>query len=253
MITEYHRPSTIDEAIKLLARSGLVTIPLAGGTVVNRPSMESFAVVDLQNLGLNSIHLDGKSLEIGAMASLQSILDDGHVPQALDTAIRQETSFNLRQVASMAGTLIAADGRSSLATALLAMDAQAILEPGGEPMGLGELLLTRHEWLPGKLVTKISIPMSIQFAFESIGRSPADLPLICVAVAKWPSGRTRIVLGGWGKLPVLAMDGPESAGAEAAARNACSDAGDEWASAEYRREMAAVLVARCVEKLERSE
>ncbi len=253
MITEYHRPSTIEEAIKLLKRANIATFPLAGGTVINRPSPEPIAVVDLQALGLNAITTNGKTLEIGATASLQSIIEEDNIPEALATAIHQETHFNLRQVASIAGTLIAADGRSTLATTMLALDAQATLQPGGEQVSLGDLLLTRGERFPGRLVTQVSIPLNIKAAFESIARSPADLPVICVAVAQWPSGRTRVAVGGWGLAPVLAMDGPESAGAEAAAHNACSDADDEWASAEYRQDMAAVLATRCIRGIESRE
>jgi CO/xanthine dehydrogenase FAD-binding subunit len=43
------------------------------------------------------------------------------------------------------------------------------------------------------------------------------------------------------------MDGNEPSGVEQAARSAAQDSGDEWASAEYRGEMAAVLAARCLE------
>jgi CO/xanthine dehydrogenase FAD-binding subunit len=253
MITEYHRPLTLEEAIKLLARSDIATFPLAGGTVINRPSLEPMAVVDLQALGLNVINTNGNTLEIGATASLQSVLEDANILPALAAAIHHETNFNLRQMASIAGTVITADGRSALATILLAMDAQVTLEPGGEQVGLGELMLTRRERLPGRLVTQVIIPLNIKAAFESVARSPADLPVACVAVVQWPSGRTRVAIGGWGLAPALAMDGPESAGAEIAARNACSDAGDEWASADYRQEMAEVLAARCIEGIEKRE
>jgi CO/xanthine dehydrogenase FAD-binding subunit len=42
------------------------------------------------------------------------------------------------------------------------------------------------------------------------------------------------------------MDGTESIGLEAAAHNALREAGDNWASAEYRQEIAAILVRRCL-------
>jgi CO/xanthine dehydrogenase FAD-binding subunit len=45
------------------------------------------------------------------------------------------------------------------------------------------------------------------------------------------------------------MDGPEAEGLEIAARNAFYEAGDERASAEYRREIAAVLARRALEKV----
>jgi hypothetical protein len=45
------------------------------------------------------------------------------------------------------------------------------------------------------------------------------------------------------------MDGTESEGTEAAARNAFHEATDEWASAEYRMDVAATLAKRCLEGL----
>ena len=46
------------------------------------------------------------------------------------------------------------------------------------------------------------------------------------------------------------MDGPEKEGMETGARSAYSLAGDQWASAESRQEMAALLVNRCIAELE---
>ena len=67
-----------------------------------------------------------------------------------------------------------------------------------------------------------------------------------MALARWPSGRTRLAVGGYGNTPLLAMDGIESGGLEAAARNAFDGANDSWASAEYRQEVAGILVSRCL-------
>ncbi len=110
---------------------------------------------------------------------------------------------------------------------------------------LGDLLPLRNKLLPGKLITRIEIPLNIKLAFETVARTPADKPIVCAALAQWPSGRTRLALGGWGQIPTLAMDGNESGGLQTAARNAFSEAADEWASAEYRMEVAAILGKRC--------
>jgi len=83
-----------------------------------------------------------------------------------------------------------------------------------------------------------------------VARSPADLPIVCAAVAKWPSGRTRVILGGYGESPLLAMDGPNPQGADIAARDAYREAGDQWASAEYRSDVAAKLTRRCIDEFE---
>lgn len=265
MIIEYHRPDRLEEALVLLARPEPITVPLAGGSALNRPSPEALAVVDLQNLGLGGYEQAGQSLELGATLTLDELLAAagekvGRSPgaplplqPALVNALRLEASYNLRQVATVVGTLGAADGCSPWAAALLALDAQlSLYRPGAsepEQLGLGDYLLLRKADLRRALITRVALPMHARLAYEYIARTPADWPLICVAVAAWPSGRTRLVLGGYGASPLLAMDGPSPAGAQLAAADAFSQAGDEWASAEYRREMAALLASRALEHL----
>jgi CO/xanthine dehydrogenase FAD-binding subunit len=119
-----------------------------------------------------------------------------------------------------------------------------------ETLSLGDLLPVRGERLEGCLITNITIPLNARLAYEVVARTPADLPIVCVALARWPSGRVRLALGGYGTAPVLALDGPEAGGAEQAAKIAYSQAGDEWASAEYRQDMAAVLALRCLSRVE---
>jgi CO/xanthine dehydrogenase FAD-binding subunit len=249
MIVEYYRPDSLDEALSLLARSGVTTQPLGGGTLLNRPSQERFAVVDLQALGLNTLEQRGNSWVLGATLTLQALLDHPGLPPALEAAIRHEASYNLRQVATLAGTLVSADGRSPFATALLALDASLELKSASIPsewVGLGDLLPVRTERLSGRLVTALTLPANAGLAYESVARTPVDLPIVCAALAQWPSGRTRLALGGFGGAPVLAFDGPEPGGLEVAARESYSHAGDEWASAEYRQDIARTLAQRCL-------
>lgn len=248
MISEYHRPETLEAALALLSRTTPLSIPLAGGTAIDRTVNQELAVIDLQFLGLDTINQRGSLLELGAMLRLQTLLERG-VSEALDRAILLEATHNLRQAASIAGTLVAADGRSPFAAALLALDAQLTMLPGPRLIGLGDLLPVRSKVLSGGLITQVTVPLNVRMAFESIGRSPADRPIVCAALAMWPSGRTRLVLGGYGSSPMLAFDGAEAVGLEIAARSAFSHAEDEWASAEYRSEMAATLALRCLGKL----
>ena len=255
-ISEYHRPQTLEEALALLGRTEPRVIPLGGGTFLNSPAYPAahspssdISVVDLQALGLNTFERNGTFIGIGATATLQACLDTPGLPEAFYHAVRNETTFNLRQVATVAGTLVAADGRSPFATVMLALDARVTVLPDDEVINLGDLLPLRFERLRHRLITKISIPASIQLAYEYVARTPADQPIVCAAVARWRSGRTRVSLGGYGTEPVLAMDGPEPGGVDVAARAAYSQAGDEWASAEYRAEMAVVLTNRCQAKL----
>jgi CO/xanthine dehydrogenase FAD-binding subunit len=256
MIKEYKRPQTIEESLELLAQPD--TLPLGGGTLLSRSGPGSVKVVDLQSLGLNHVRKKGNILEVGATVSLQQLLENEHAPDVLKTAIKLEAPLNLRNAASVAGTLVSADGRSTLTTVLLALDAKLTIEGGPQTedgkrsmlVGLGEFLPLRPENLRGKLITSIEFPLNVKLAIEVVARTPADKPIVCAALAQWPSGRTRLALGGYGKAPLLAMDGTESEGLETAARNAFHESSDEWGSAEYRMDMAATLAKRCFEKFE---
>lgn len=247
MITTYHRPQTLDEALTLLAQPN--TLPLGGGTLLSHPTPDPVSVVDLQALGLNTIARKGNDLELGATVTLQQLLESEHCPEALKTAIKLEAPLNLRNSATLAGTLVSSDGRSPFAAALLALDAKietAIFDNSKvdyQISNIGEYLPLRST----KLITKIVFPAQTKFAFEYTSRTPADKPIVSAALALWPSGRARLVIGGFGKSPTLAMDGTESAGVDSAARNACHEAADDFASADYRMDVAATLAKRCLE------
>lgn len=257
MITDYFRPQTLDEALTLLSRPN--TVPLGGGTLLSHPTPfdsaqgepDPVSVVDLQALGLDSINKKGNNLIIGATVTLQQLLESKHCPEALKIAIKLEAPLNIRNSATVAGTLVVCDGRSTFATSLLAMDAkleQAIFDNSKVEYrisNIGEFLPLR----PTNLITKITIPLNTKLAFEYVSRTPADKPIVCAALTQWSSGRTRLTLGGYGKSPLLAMDGTEAEGLESAARNAYHEATDEWASAEYRMDVASVLAKRCLESI----
>jgi CO/xanthine dehydrogenase FAD-binding subunit len=245
MITVYHRPKTLDEALTLLAQPNM--IPLGGGTLLAQSKAGPVEVVDLQSLNLNTIKKRGNNLEIGATVTLQQLFESEHCPEALKSALKLEAPFNLRNAATVAGTLVACDGRSTFAAALLALDVKLTTIDNRQStiINLGDFLPLR----PRELITSITVPLNVKLAFDYVSRTPADKPIVCAAVAQWNSGRTRLALGGYGKSPLLAMDGTEAEGVEAAAHNALHEATDEWASAEYRMDVAATLVKRCLENL----
>ena len=249
MITNYHRPKTLDEALTLLTQPN--TLPLGGGTLLSHGSTDSVQAVDLQLLGLNSLTKSGNNLELGATLTLQALLESEHCPEALKSALKLEAPLNIRNTATVAGTLIACDGRSTFASVLLAMDSKIVIsskQNEEEIIKIGDLLPLREQ-VRGKLITMIIVPENVKLAFEYVSKTPADKPLVCAAVAQWNSGRTRLALGGYGKSPMLGMDGTEAMGIEAAAQNTFHEAKDEYASAEYRMDVAATLAKRCLEGL----
>jgi CO/xanthine dehydrogenase FAD-binding subunit len=250
MITAYHRPQSLDEALKLLARSSPSTVPLGGGTLLSHGQLEEIEVVDLQALGLNGITERGQTLHIGAAATLQKLLEFPKSPPAMRTALRLEAPLNLRNAATVGGTLIVCDGRSSFVTVLLALDARlSVVRTQPETIGLGDFLAVRSLDRRPLLITGLDIPRGTKVEFDYVARTPADTPIVAVALAQWPSGRTRLAVCGHGAAPALAMDGKGAEGIESAARNALRDATDPWGSAEYRMDVAVTLSKRCLGRL----
>ena len=251
MITAYHRPKTLDEALALLIQPNRT--PLGGGTLLSKPTTDTVEAVDLQSLNLNTIEKQGNSLKLGATVTLQQLLESELCPDEMKSAIKLEAPLNLRNAATVAGTLVACDGRSTFVSVLLALDAkleQAKLENSNiesRISNIGDFLPLRTS--QGWLITSITIPLNIKHAFDYVSRTPADKPIVCAALAQWNSGRTRLALGGYGKSPLLAMDGTESEGLEAAARNAFHEANDDYGSAEYRMDVASTLTKRCLEHI----
>jgi carbon-monoxide dehydrogenase medium subunit len=242
---EYHRPKSLAEALSLLPRG----TPLGGGTALTpqRNSIES--VIDLQSLGLDRHEAAAGEITAGAAESLEAfaVACAGDLA-ALSEAARLEAGLNIRNMATVAGALIAADGSSSLATTLLAARARLVVEPGSTEIPVDEALHGGAEPLKGKIVTALRIPRPAYLGYRQVARSPADRPIVCASVARseHPS-RIRGALGGYGNFPSLLEElppDPEAAGI--VAREVYAVAGDAWASAEYRAHVAGVLIRRLV-------
>jgi CO/xanthine dehydrogenase FAD-binding subunit len=252
MNMEYHRARSLDEALILLKKG----VPLAGGTSLAPRLRTLSSVVDLQDIGLDTLEVTEASVIAGACVTLQSLAEiEVPVLGALARASRLEAGWNLRNVATLGGTLMTADGRSPLVTTLLALATRIDLEPGGENVALVELLARRGTQELDRLVTTVLIPRPRWLAYEQVARSPADRPIVCAAVAEIePEGgqsQLRVALGGYGARPILVstIEGePESENAAdelgRLASGAFAEAGDVWAGAEYRSEIAGVLVRR---------
>jgi CO/xanthine dehydrogenase FAD-binding subunit len=244
---EYVRPTTIAEALTAL-RGGTA---LAGGTAIAPRARKVARLVDLQALGIDQLQVEGDHVRMGAMLRLERLVE-AQLPDALRDACRQEAGLNLRNMASLGGTLLMCSGRSPLVTALLGLHAQVRMEPGPQQWPLDELLARRGSLPDGLLVTSIVFQVPLRIAQSAVARSPADRPILCAVVARL-AGRAPsfgVALGGFGRRPIvipeaeLALAAGDVSSAGEAARTACANAQDAWASAEYRAEVAATFIHR---------
>jgi CO/xanthine dehydrogenase FAD-binding subunit len=171
---------------------------------------------------LNKIEQIGQSKQIGATVTLQQLYEFPGLPVSLKDVIKREANQNIRHQGTLAGTIVCSDGKSSLVAGLLALDLGLTWVPGDKKIGLGDWLSLRHNWNGGLLITGVELSLVPILKFACVSRAPLAQSIVCVAMGKWPSGRTRIVVGGWGPAPILVLDGPNADGAEYAVQNACS-------------------------------
>lgn len=274
-IQEYHRPTDLVEALRLLRRATPITLPLGGGTWVSADGPRDLgAVVDLAGLGLDGITLEGGVWRVGAAATAQAVVDSGAGRElrggALSEAARAMAGRSLRNRASVAGEIVVADGISPLVTALLAYDAELTLvslkedAPESKRIALRSFLPYRANLLSGgALITEIRLPVpspDTRAVFERVARTPRDYPIVCVcvsmAVKDGIAGNPRIAVGGVAPVPVR-LDATEfglekkrieqhlAAAIEDGVRG-LSPTGDWLGGAEYRLAMARELIQRAV-------
>lgn len=238
---EYLRPETLDEAIDLLDRG----VPLAGGTRLIPNRGELTAVIDLQSVGLDQIILGDGWLKLGAAVTLQDLIDCSDIPGDLQEAARLEAGWNIRNMATLGGTIHDGDGRSALLTTLTACFVTVHLQPGDRSMALETYLDFRAQDVPAHLATAVDIELPDRLSYAYAGRSPADRPIICTA-AGWYAGKPEQVfmgVGGFGRKPqrIVAEHVDQVREMTAAVYAGSADA---WASAEYRVSAGGALAER---------
>jgi len=216
-LSEYHRPSSLPEALHLLQRRSPHTVPLAGGsTLVGSGSRDVEAVVDLQNLGMRYVKpSESGGLSLGSMATLGDIrFSDairGFAGGIVSQAARNSAGSVLRNQSTIGGTVATADGASELLVALLACDAQVSgYLPQHTELPLSEFLIQRDGLLEAAgLITEVHLNRptgQTAAALERVARTPADSAIVCAAVVLTQADgicvRAGLAVGGVGPLPL---------------------------------------------------
>ncbi|MGC8838469.1 MAG: FAD binding domain-containing protein [Anaerolineae bacterium] len=269
---EYWRPQSLEEALTLLARPEVRTVPLAGGTaLLPHPTPEVEAVVDLQDLPLADIRVEDPhgGLALGAMVRLQTLVEEAAVRAFAGGLIaqgaRESAPLLTRNAATVGGCVATADPLDLLLLALLALRARVRYcapEPREHP--LDQFLEERENLLGrGVLIAEILVARPGERTGTSllkVARTPADRPILAGAVclsldASGACQSVSVAMGGLGPVPVrlrgieaLLAGAPLSEGAIAEAVRRLrwpEDApGDVRTSGAYRLEVAPVLLRR---------
>jgi CO/xanthine dehydrogenase FAD-binding subunit len=263
-LTEYHRPSDMATARRLLARTRITTVPLAGGTLLV-PELEARgveAVVDLCDLPLHFVEVQRDGLHIGATTSLSALASDLQVMAwaggLLAHAADVEGPVNLLNAATLGGLVAGGEAGSPLRLALLALDARLVLVAGEGParqVALRAVVDEPDVHLAGQLILEVIVPAATAAAshgLATVGRTPRDFPIVTgVAVVGGEPRAANLVLGGVTPVPLL-LTGLHEFLRDAAGLPAAVDAllatqellDDFRGSAGYRRVLAGVLAQR---------
>lgn len=260
-LQEYHRPTELGEALRLLNRPEVRTLPLGGGTdLVGSARGDVEAVVDLSALGLDRLQVRDGMLQVGAMVRLQRLVEE--LPDIFDGLLGETAhrmaGWNIRNAATVGGTLAGGRLHSPLSVALCALGAQVSVTGHDQPFLWPDLPAGA---LAGQLITGVALALpedGLGAAYEQVARTPADQPIVCAAAValRVDEGQvsTRTVVGGLEAEALTMLDlaltlprvdlGPLDAAIAAPADEALAN--DYLGSGPYRRAVAGVLARRAL-------
>jgi CO/xanthine dehydrogenase FAD-binding subunit len=273
---DYHAPSSLDEAVDLLAGYGGDAKVLAGGQslmpLLNFRLARPAALVDLNRIGaLAGIREHDGQVRFGAMTRQRAIEFSPLVARRLPIlaeATRWVGHLPIRSRGTIGGVLAHADPSAEYSLVLTALDGEVVARgPAGERViRAGELFETYLTTTLGadEILTEVRLPATAPragWAFEEFARRHGDFAIVAIAAVVVGSGErcveARLAAGGAGPTPIrlgdaeaiLVRDGLGEAAVEAAATRAAElvrPDTDIHGSADYRRHLTRVLVSRAL-------
>jgi len=272
---EYLAPTTLDEALALLADLGDGARPLAGGQslvpLLNFRLVRPRHLVDLNEITeLAGIREHDGRLVIGAMTRQRAVEQSAVVRRRcplLADAMPHIGHVPIRNRGTVGGSLAHADPAAELPAVVAALGGEVVLRSARRARVLGaddffvSYLTTAAE--PDELLVEIRLPSApprTGTAFVELSRRHGDFALVGVAATVTldegaACTAASVALTGVGPTPVVARDAarvlvgtrlsaPDLEEAARRASEAVTPDGDLHASADYRRHLAGVLTRR---------
>jgi CO/xanthine dehydrogenase FAD-binding subunit len=280
---QYHRPGTVEEAVRLLDALDNAK-PFIGGTdlvpLLREGVVKPEHLVDLNMVPeLNYIREEGGFIRIGAATILSQVTNSSIIREkahALHDAVSRIGSPQIRNLGTITGNVCNASPAADSAPPLLVLEAEATVESvdGTRVTPISGLFAGPKisSLAPNELVTEIRFPVppaNSGSAYLRIGRRKAfTLSVVGAAAYVEMDGKTcsdaRVAFGSVAETPLrveameailkgkeLTPEALEEAGE--ASKDHVHPITDVRGTAEYRRDMCAVLVKRALKRsLERA-
>ena len=238
-IREYKRAESLEEAWQLNQKRNNRVI---GGMIwLKMENINVGTAIDLSGLGLDKIEETAEGFSIGAMVPLRQIeLHEGlnaYTDGAVRESVRHIVGVQLRNLATVGGSIYSRFGFSDVLTMFLALNASVELYKGGI-VPLSEYAQRPYD---RDILVRVIVPKEqAAFCYQSVRNSQTDFPVLTCAKAVLYT------------LQPNAVETPELTAARFAAevRANIRTESNMRGSAEYRNHLAGVLVKRAVLKLE---
>jgi len=275
---DYYRPTTLDEALELLDRFRGDAAVLAGGQslvpMMNMRLALPSVLVDINRIGdLSGIRRENGVFVLGALTRHREIERSEELREgqpALPEAVSHIGHVTIRNRGTIGGSLAHADPASEVATVGLALGMEVLVKSaqGERRVPLDEFFLGTFSSAiqEGELLTEARVPARLPgqgIAFLELARTHGNFAVAAactsLTLTDGAVSDARVALGGVGPTALRSREAENvlkgrEPGADAF-RDAATAVGaslaptsDVQATAEYRRQVASVLVRRALEQ-----
>jgi carbon-monoxide dehydrogenase medium subunit len=274
----YHRPASVNEAVKLLASLGEDARPLAGGhsliPMMKLRLAQPEHLVDLGRIAdLKGIRQDGGDIVIGAMTTQAEVIGSALLKEKapiLIEAAKVIADPQVRYAGTIGGNVANGDPGNDMPGLMLCLDARyALAGPSGTRQVPARefyeaAFFTKLQ--AGEIVTGLRFaapPAGHGWAYEKLKRKIGDYAVAAAAVTLTLSGgkctSASIALTNVGQTPLLAVDAAKAlvgSSVDSAAINAAAKAAtaisdpvaDTRGPKEYRQSVLGVMVRRAIDR-----
>ena len=272
---DYHAPTSVSEALRLLADAGDEAKLLAGGQsllpVMRLRMAAPEVVIDLGRIEqLRGVRDDGESIVIGAMTPHFEVVESALVHEhalVLSEAAATVADPQVRHRGTFGGALAHADPAGDLPAPVLALGGELVIQgaAGQRTVAAADFFEDYFTTALGddEILTEIRIPKHTGWGghYEKFTRVAQQWSIVAVAAAVRAEGgsitEARVVLTNMGSVPIRATaveqalagtpaDADSVRAAVAAVAEGTSPPSDINGDADYRRHLAAVLTRRAV-------
>jgi CO/xanthine dehydrogenase FAD-binding subunit len=272
----FSAPTSVDEAVRMLAGTAGLAKPLSGGTdllvQLRSGRMRPEAIIDIKRIpGLIGIREEPGEFVIGAATPGVMVYDNQAMQKAWPGIVEGLDLIGSEQIqgrASLAGNLCNASPAADSVPALITARATCVIAgPNGRRTAPVEAIVVgpgRTSLEKGEFVVEFHIPKPKPHQADAylrfIPRTEMDIAVVGCAINVTLDGQgvctdARVVLGAVAPTQVIVdeaatalighrLDDPTLAALDGAARRACQPITDKRGTIEYRTKVAGVLARR---------